>query len=71
MSSIDFDKVKQNVIDDGIAISKMEDVGLVLTNTELCGYNSEVILMHMRNIYDELDKEQVEKVNGMYNVLIH
>lgn len=71
MVTLDFEKVKQTVIDNGVAIATLEDNGFVLTDNMLCDYHILVILMHMQNVYyDDLTDEQAENVSEMYNRLI-
>ena len=71
MVKLDFEKVKQTVIADGVNIATLEDNGFVLTNGMLCDYHVLLILYHMRNVYcDDLTDEQAENVSEMYNRLI-
>lgn len=71
MVNLDFEKVKQTVIEDGVNIAALEDNGFVLTDGMLCDYHVLLILYHMRNVYyDDLTDEQAENVTEMYNRLI-
>lgn len=71
MVTLDFEKVKQTVIDNGVNIATLEDNGFVLTDGMLCDYHVLLILYHMRNVYcDDLTDEQAENVSEMYNRLI-
>ena len=71
MVNLDFEKVKQTVIEDRVNIATLEDNGFVLTDGMLCDYHVLLILYHMRNVYyDNLTDEQAENVSEMYNRLI-
>lgn len=71
MVNLDFEKVKQTVIENGVNIATLEDNGFVLTDGMLCDYHVLLILYHMRNVYcDDLTDEQAENVSEMYNRLI-
>lgn len=45
MVNLDFEKVKQTVIDDGVNIATLEDNGFVLTDGMLCDYHVLLILI--------------------------
>jgi hypothetical protein len=71
MVTLDFEKVKQTVVDNGANIAQLEDNGFVLTDGMLCEYHTLVILMHMQYVYcDDLTDKQAENVSEMYNRLI-
>lgn len=71
MVNLDFEKVKQAIIADGVNIATLENNGFVLTDGMLCDYHVLLILYHMRNVYcDDLTDEQAENVSEMYNRLI-
>lgn len=71
MVTLDFEKVKQTVVDNGANIAQLEDNGFVLTDGMLCEYHTLVILMHMQYVYcDDLIDKQAENVSEMYNRLI-
>ena len=71
MVTLDFEKVKQTVVDNGANIAQLEDNGFVLTDGMLCKYHALVILMHMQYVYcDDLTDKQAENVSEMYNRLI-
>lgn len=71
MVTLDFEKVKETVINNGANIATLENNGFVLTDGMLCDYHILLILHHMRNVYcDDLTDEQAENVSEMYNRLI-
>lgn len=71
MIEVDFTKVEQAFINNGVAAVKREDKGLVLTEDMICDYNAVVVLNHMRFLYyDEMTEEQRKNVSVIYNRLI-
>lgn len=71
MARIDFDNVKNKLVTDAIRFINMQFNGFIVTELDLCKYNTLNILSHFSNIYDEvLNNVQKEKVNNIYNVLL-
>lgn len=67
---INFDNVKSKLVDRGVQFVYLSDIGLVLTNEDICRYNAMVILSNMSNVESKLSEEQQQNLIAMYNELI-
>ena len=67
---VNFDKVIDKSIEQGVQMAHLASLGYVINNTDICVYYSNIVLNHMKNVYDELSDSQKEKVNEMYANII-
>lgn len=71
MIEVNFDKVQQAFVTNGVNNAIRESQGLVLTENMICDYNAVVILNHIKTVYDEeLDDAQRNNISIIYNRLI-
>lgn len=67
---INFDNVKSKLVDRGVQVVYLSNIGFVLTNEDICRYNAMVILSNMSNVESKLSEEQQQNLIAMYNELI-
>lgn len=67
---INFDNVKSKLVDRGVQVVYLSNIGFVLTNEDICRYNAIVILSNMSNVESKLSEEQQQNLIAMYNELI-
>jgi hypothetical protein len=67
---INFDNVKSKLVDRGVQVVQLSNIGFVLTNEDICRYNAIVILSNMSNVESKLSEEQQQNLIAMYNELI-
>lgn len=67
---INFDNVKSKLVDKGVQVVQLSNIGFVLTNEDICRYNAMVILSNMSNVESKLSEEQQQNLIAMYNELI-
>lgn len=67
---INFDNVKSKLVDRGVQVVQLSNIGFVLTNEDICRYNAMVILSNMSNVESKLSEEQQQNLIAMYNELI-
>lgn len=67
---INFDNVKSKLVDRGVQVVYLSNIGFVLTNENICRYNAMVILSNMSNVESKLSEEQQQNLIAMYNELI-
>lgn len=67
---INFDNVKSKLVDRGVQVVYLSNIGFILTNEDICRYNAMVILSNMSNVESKLSKEQQQNLIAMYNELI-
>ena len=47
---INFDNVKSKLVDRGVQVVHLSNIGFILTNEDICRYNAMVILSNMSNV---------------------
>lgn len=67
---INFDNVKSKLVDRGVQVVNLSNIGFILTNEDICRYNAMVILSNMSNVESKLSEEQQQNLIAMYNELI-
>lgn len=67
---INFDNVKSKLVDRGVQVVRLSNIGFILTNEDICRYNAMVILSNMSNVESKLSEEQQQNLIAMYNELI-
>lgn len=67
---INFDNVKSKLVDRGVQVAHLSNIGFVLTNEDICRYNAMVILNQMQEIESMFSEKQKENLIAMYNELI-
>lgn len=67
---INFDNVKSKLVDRGVQVVQLSNIGFILTNEDICRYNAMVILSNMSNVESKLSEEQQQNLIAMYNELI-
>lgn len=67
---INFDNVKSKLVDRGVQVVYLSNIGFVLTNEDICRYNAMVILSNMSNVESKLSEEQQQNLIAIYNELI-
>lgn len=67
---ISFDNVKSKLVDRGVQVVYLSNIGFILTNEDICRYNAMVILSNMSNVESKLSEEQQQNLIAMYNELI-
>lgn len=67
---INFDNVKSKLVDRGVQVVYLSNIGFVLTNEDICRYNAMVILSNMSNVESKLSEKQQQNLIAMYNELI-
>lgn len=67
---INFDNVKSKLVDRGVQVVYLSNIGFILTNEDICRYNAMVILSNMSNVESKLSEEQKQNLIAMYNELI-
>lgn len=67
---INFDNVKSKLVDRGVQVVQLSNIGFILTNEDMCRYNAMVILSNMSNVESKLSEEQQQNLIAMYNELI-
>lgn len=67
---INFDNVKSKLVDRGVQVVYLSNIGFILTNEDICRYNAMVILSNMSNVESKLSEEQQQNLIAMYNELI-
>lgn len=67
---INFDDVKSKLVDRGVQVVHLSNIGFILANEDICRYNAMVILSNMSNVESKLSEEQQQNLIAMYNELI-
>lgn len=67
---INFDNVKSKLVDRGVQVVYLSNIGFILTNEDICRYNAMVILSNMPDVESKLSEEQKQNLIAMYNELI-
>lgn len=67
---INFDNVKSKLVDRGVQVVQLSNIGFILTNEDICRYNAMVILSNISNVESKLSEEQQQNLIAMYNELI-
>lgn len=67
---VNFDNVKSKLVDRGVQIVHLSDIGFILTDKDICRYNAMVILSNMSNVESRLSEEQQQNLIAMYNELM-
>lgn len=67
---INFDNVKSKLVDKGVQVVHLSDIGFILTDEDICRYNAMIVLSNMSNVESKLSEEQQQNLIVMYNELI-
>lgn len=67
---INFDNVKSKLVDRGVQVVYLSDIGFILTDEDICRYNAMIVLSNMSNVESKLSEEQQQNLIAMYNELI-
>lgn len=67
---INFDNVKSKLVDRGVQVVQLSNIGFILTDEDICRYNAMIILSNMSNVESKLSEEQQQNLIAMYNELI-
>lgn len=67
---INFDNVKSKLVDKGVQLVHLSDIGFILTDEDICRYNAMIVLSNMSNVESKLSEEQQQNLIAMYNELI-
>lgn len=67
---INFDNVKSKLVDRGVQVAHLSDIGFILTDEDICRYNAMIVLSNMSNVESKLSEEQQQNLIAMYNELI-
>jgi hypothetical protein len=67
---INFDNVKSKLVDRGVQVVQLSDIGFILTDEDICRYNAMIVLSNMSNVESKLSEEQQQNLIAMYNELI-
>lgn len=67
---INFDNVKSKLVDRGVQVVHLSDIGFILTDEDICRYNAMIVLSNMSNVESKLSKQQQQNLIAMYNELI-
>lgn len=67
---INFDNVKSKLVDKGVQVVHLFDIGFILTDEDICRYNAMIVLSNMSNVESKLSEEQQQNLIAMYNELI-
>lgn len=67
---INFDNVKSKLVDRGVQVVHLSDIGFILTDEDICRYNAMIVLSNMSNVESKLSEQQQQNLIAMYNELI-
>jgi hypothetical protein len=67
---INFDNVKSKLVDRGVQLVHLSDIGFILTDEDICRYNAMIVLSNMSNVESKLSEQQQQNLIAMYNELI-
>lgn len=67
---INFDNVKSKLVDRGVQVVQLSNIGFILTDEDICRYNAMIILSNMSNVESKLSEKQQQNLIAMYNELI-
>ena len=67
---INFDNVKSKLVDRGVQVVHLSDIGFILTDEDIGRYNAMIVLSHMQNVESKLSEKQQQNLIAMYNELI-
>ena len=67
---INFDNVNSKLVDRGVQVVQLSDIGFILTDEDICRYNAMIVLSNMSNVESKLSEEQQQNLIAMYNELI-
>ena len=67
---INFDNVKSKLVDRGVQVVHLSDIGFILTDEDICKYNAMIVLSNMSKVESKLSKQQQQNLIAMYNELI-
>lgn len=68
--NINFDNVKDKLIDRGVQVVHLSDIGFILTDEDICRYNAMIVLNNISNVESKLSEKQQQNLIAMYNELI-
>lgn len=68
--NVNFDNVKGRLIDRGVQVVHLSDIGFIFTDEDICRYNAMIILNNMSNVESKLSEKQKQNLIAMYNELI-
>lgn len=67
---INFDNVKSKLVDRGVQVAHLSDIGFILIDEDICRYNAMIVLSNMSNVESKLSEKQQQNLIAMYNELI-
>lgn len=67
---ISFNNVKSKLVDRGVQVVHLSDIGFILTDEDICRYNAMIVLSNISNVESKLSEEQQQNLIAMYNELI-
>lgn len=67
---INFDNVNSKLVDRGVQVVHLSDIGFILTDEDICRYNAMIVLSNMSNVESKLSEQQQQNLIAMYNELI-
>lgn len=67
---INFDNVKSKLVDRGVQVVRLSDIGFILTDEDICRYNAMIVLSNMSNVESKLSEKQQQNLIAMYDELI-
>lgn len=67
---IDYEKIVKEMIKQSCDNANLASLGYLLTDSSLCEYHVLNILVHMKDVSNEISNKQYEKLLEMYNFLI-
>ena len=67
---INFDNINNKLIDRGVQVVHLSDIGFILTDGDICDYNAMIILSRMKDVESKLTEREKQNLIAMYNDLI-